>query len=140
MRREAVRSHEPTAARGEDVGDLDDIALDPPGDGDDLAHPSNPVPLKGDVDDDVDGAGHRRDDEAAADVTAVLKDGRRVHVFVEHAIGSLQRPMSDADLGAKFHALADPVLGPTRSASLLEQAWAVASLSDLRGLAAAARP
>ncbi len=79
-------------------------------------------------------------DEAAADVTAVLKDGRRVHVFVEHAIGSLQRPMSDADLGAKFHALADPVLGPTRSASLLEQAWAVASLSDLRGLAAAARP
>jgi hypothetical protein len=30
-------------------------------------------------------------DEASADVTAVLKDGRRVHVFVEHAIGSLQR-------------------------------------------------
>lgn len=79
-------------------------------------------------------------DEAAADVTAVLKDGRRVHVFVEHAIGSLQRPMSDADLGAKFHALADPVLGGARSASLLEQAWAVASLSDLRILAAAARP
>ena len=41
-------------------------------------------------------------DEAAADVTAVLNDGRRVHVFVEHAIGSLQRPMSDAALEAKF--------------------------------------
>ncbi|HET7525290.1 MAG TPA: MmgE/PrpD family protein, partial [Burkholderiaceae bacterium] len=36
--------------------------------------------------------------EESADVTAVLVDGRREHVFVEHAIGSLQRPMSDAEL------------------------------------------
>src|SRR5882672_9145425 len=50
-------------------------------------------------------------DEASADVTAILKDGRRIHVFVEHAIGSLERPLSDADLEAKFHGLADPVLG-----------------------------
>ena len=34
-------------------------------------------------------------DKASADVTTVLHDGRRVHVFVEHAIGSLQNPMSD---------------------------------------------
>ncbi|HUP29063.1 MAG TPA: MmgE/PrpD family protein, partial [Usitatibacter sp.] len=45
-------------------------------------------------------------DEAAADVTAVLKDGRRVHVFVKNAIGSLQRPMTDPDLEGKFHTLA----------------------------------
>ena len=50
-------------------------------------------------------------DEASADVTAILKDGRKVHVFVEHAIGSLERPMTDEDLEAKFHSLADPVIG-----------------------------
>jgi Flp pilus assembly CpaF family ATPase len=38
-------------------------------------------------------------DEASADVTAVLTDGRRVHVFIEHAIGSLQKPMTDAAAG-----------------------------------------
>src|SRR6195952_2511278 len=40
-------------------------------------------------------------DEAASDVTAVLTDGRRVHVRVDHAIGSLQRPLSDAQLHGK---------------------------------------
>ncbi len=37
-------------------------------------------------------------DQASADmtaVTAVLHDGRRVHVFVKHTIGSPQNPMSD---------------------------------------------
>ena len=53
-------------------------------------------------------------DEAAADVTAVLADGRRVHVRIEHAIGSLQRPLSDAQLEAKFAALVDPVLGAAK--------------------------
>ena len=79
-------------------------------------------------------------DEAAADVTAVLRDGRRVRVRVEHAIGSLQRPMSDAALAGKFHALADPVLGAARTAGLLEAAWAVGRSADLRGLVALARP
>ena len=79
-------------------------------------------------------------DEAAADVTAVLRDRRRVRVLVEHAIGSLQRPMSDAALAGKFHALGDPVLGVARTAGLLEAAWAVGGSADLRGLVAMARP
>ena len=78
--------------------------------------------------------------EAAVDVTAVLHSGRRVHVFVEHAIGSLQRPMSDAALEAKFHALADPVLGAARTDELIGACWAVGASADLRGLAALARP
>ena len=45
--------------------------------------------------------------EDSADVTAVLRDGREVRVVVEHAIGSLERPMSDADLESKFHSLAE---------------------------------
>ena len=79
-------------------------------------------------------------DEASADVTAVLKDGRRVHVFVEHAIGSLQNPMSDAQLEAKFRGLSEPVLGAERTGSLLEGCWSVGRAADLRGLATRARP
>ncbi len=58
-------------------------------------------------------------DEASADVTIVCRDGRTLHRFVEHAIGSLQRPMSDADLARKFHGLVDPVLGAARADALI---------------------
>ena len=78
-------------------------------------------------------------DEASADVTAVLRDGRRVHVFVEHAIGSLQNPMSDAQLEAKFHGLSDPVLGAERTRSLVQACWAVGQAADVRSLARLAR-
>jgi 2-methylcitrate dehydratase PrpD len=79
-------------------------------------------------------------DEASADVTAVLADGRRIRVFVEHAIGSLQRPMSDAQLEAKFHGLADPVLGSPATARLIAACWQVGSAPELRSLAALAVP
>jgi hypothetical protein len=52
-------------------------------------------------------------------VTAILKDGRREHVFVEHAIGSLERPLSDAQLEGKFRGMADPVIGAARAAALV---------------------
>ena len=42
-------------------------------------------------------------------MTATLTDGSTVHVFVEHAIGSLQNPMTNANLEAKFHGLSDAV-------------------------------
>ena len=79
-------------------------------------------------------------DEASADVTAVLADGRRVHVFVEHAIGSLRNPMTDALLAGKFHSLADPVLGAAAAARLIEACRAVGDAADLRGLARLAVP
>ncbi len=60
-------------------------------------------------------------DEAAADVTVTCTDGRTLHAFVPHAIGSRERPMSDADLARKFHGLVDPVLGVDRAARLIEQ-------------------
>lgn len=75
-----------------------------------------------------------RIDEASADVTAVLRDGRRVHVFVEHAIGSTQRPMSDAALDAKFHGQADPVLGADRTSALIQAAWALGSAAHVHDL------
>ena len=79
-------------------------------------------------------------DEASADVTAVLLDGRRVHVFVKHAIGSLQNPMSDAQLEAKFHGLSDPVLGATQTAKLIQACWTLNHATDLRDLARLTQP
>jgi len=79
-------------------------------------------------------------DEASADVTAILKDGRKVHVFVEHAIGSLERPMQDKDLEAKFHSLADAVIGKDKADSLLEACWSLAGATDVRALVEQARP
>jgi 2-methylcitrate dehydratase PrpD len=78
--------------------------------------------------------------EASADVTAVLGDGRRIHVFVEHAIGSLQNPMTDAMLDAKFHGLSDAVLGAAKTADLIKACWAVGGAADVRALTAQARP
>ena len=61
------------------------------------------------------------------------------HVHVDHGWGSLERPMSDADLEAKFRSLADPILGAAMflaHLSLLESLEA----KDVTVLVAAARP
>lgn len=77
-------------------------------------------------------------EEASADVTAILHDGRRVHVFVEHAIGSLQKPMTDTMLEAKFHGLTDQVLGLERSNALIQACWKVGDAPSVRGITALA--
>ena len=79
-------------------------------------------------------------DEASADVTVTLADGRTHRVFVEHAIGSLQRPMSDDDLARKFHGLVDPVLGAARADELIGHAMRLASADEVRTLVGLATP
>ena len=79
-------------------------------------------------------------DESAADITAVLTDGRRVQVRVEHAIGSLQNPMTDAQLEAKFHGLSDAVLGVAQTSELIGAAWALGSASTTQALLALSAP
>ncbi len=76
--------------------------------------------------------------ESAADVTIGCKDGRRLHMLVEHALGSLQRPLSDGDLQRKFHGLVDPVLGAARAGRIIEQCATLAETPDLDALKAAA--
>lgn len=58
-------------------------------------------------------------DEAAADITVLTKDGKQHHILIEHAIGSLERPMSNEQLKAKFVDQAAAVIGQ----SAAEQAW-----------------
>ncbi|MDP9601973.1 UNVERIFIED_ORG: 2-methylcitrate dehydratase PrpD [Variovorax paradoxus] len=75
-------------------------------------------------------------DEAAVRVAAVLKDGRRVEVRVDHAIGSMQNPLTDAQLQGKFDGLVVPVLGRERADRISAQCRSLAALADVRGLTA----
>jgi NAD(P)-dependent dehydrogenase (short-subunit alcohol dehydrogenase family) len=72
-------------------------------------------------------------------VRALAAGGANVMVNAlrsRHAIGSLERPMTDADLGRKFHDLVDPVLGAARVTRLIEQCGALAACDDVRGFTA----
>jgi 2-methylcitrate dehydratase PrpD len=78
--------------------------------------------------------------EDAADVTIKLKDGRVLHLFVPHAIGSLERPMTDDDLARKFHGLVDPVLGASQANELIALCKDMASAGNMQSLVRLARP
>jgi 2-methylcitrate dehydratase PrpD len=79
-----------------------------------------------------------REDEAHVAVT--LADGRCLAVHVEHALGSVENPMSDADLDRKFLALAEDVLPPAGARALLQACWQVGELRDAAELARRAVP
>ena len=79
-------------------------------------------------------------DEASADVTAVLLDGRRVHVFVKHAIGSIQNPMTDAQLEAKFQGMSNEILGAGKTSELINACWAIGQASNVGLVMALATP
>jgi len=79
-------------------------------------------------------------DEAEVRAVAVMKDGSRKTVHVEHAIGSLQRPLTDADLERKFSSLAAPVLGQAALAPLMVAAWGLGAAADVRALVKLAVP
>jgi 2-methylcitrate dehydratase PrpD len=69
------------------------------------------------------------DDEAY--VTVSLADGSVLEHHVEHAIGSVARPMTDSDLERKFLMLADGVLPDSQAQALLRACWAVETLDDV---------
>ncbi len=78
--------------------------------------------------------------EDAVLATAVLHDGSRVEVRVDHAIGSLHNPLSDAQLEAKFDALVSPVLGNAKSREITGRWRGVAAFPDIGELTALCRP
>lgn len=69
--------------------------------------------------------------EASVDAVATLNDGRTIHVYVEHAIGSLERPMTDADLESKFHGMTDVLLGIEQTSQLILACWKLADAPDV---------
>lgn len=74
-----------------------------------------------------------REDEVRIRLTK--RDGTVITKHVEHAIGSLERPMSDADLEAKFTLLTEPVVGAAATAKLIEQSWALQDMADVGEIA-----
>ena len=78
--------------------------------------------------------------EASVDATAHLVDGSTVHVHVEHAIGSLQRPMTDANLEAKFSDMGNAVLGAQQTRQLMDACWALAKAPNVAAVVRLATP
>jgi 2-methylcitrate dehydratase PrpD len=78
--------------------------------------------------------------EDAAHIAVKLKDGRTLMKHVEHAIGSLARPMSDADLEAKFRGLATEILSTGETDTLLKLCWSLETLKSAGDIARAAVP
>ena len=73
-------------------------------------------------------------------MTIALRDGRRFEQFVEHAVGSLERPMSDADLDAKVRDLCDGVLPTPATRRLIDLCRTIEREADVHVIADAARP
>ena len=78
-----------------------------------------------------------KEDQVRATVT--LKDGRKVEKFIERVVGSLERPMSDSDLEAKFMGLSDGVLPAAKARALMDLCWKVEGLPGAAAIATAAR-
>jgi len=73
-------------------------------------------------------------------VTIRLKSGKVLEKHVEHAVGSLDRPMSDSDLEAKFRGLADGILSKTETDRLIRLCWDIGKLKDAAEVARASVP
>lgn len=78
--------------------------------------------------------------EAAADVTIYCKNGQIFHEKIQHAIGSLERPMTDIMLDVKFDALVEPILGAEKSASLRSIIWEITNEPNVKALLQRAVP
>jgi len=75
----------------------------------------------------------------AARVQVRLSDGRTFEESVAHARGSLERPLTDAELEAKARALIEPIL-PGRTATVRTAVAALPRAPDLSALIAAVTP
>ncbi|HEV7819582.1 MAG TPA: MmgE/PrpD family protein [Burkholderiales bacterium] len=78
--------------------------------------------------------------EDAAHLAIKLKDGRFLTKHVEHAIGSLARPMTDGDLEAKFRKFAKGILLSGETDALIKLCWALDGLKDAGDIARASVP
>jgi 2-methylcitrate dehydratase PrpD len=73
-------------------------------------------------------------------ITMTLKDGRLLEKTVAHAVGSVDRPMSDADLEAKLRALSKGILTAVHADKLIGLCWNIGKLKSAAEIARAAVP
>jgi 2-methylcitrate dehydratase PrpD len=75
-----------------------------------------------------------------AKIRITLRDGRVLERQVVDATGSLQNPMSDAQLAAKFSGLAEGVLSEAATRRLIDLCWSADRLTDAGSIARASVP
>src|SRR5438067_520748 len=71
-------------------------------------------------------------------IVVTMKNGSRLEKFIEHAVGSLEHPMSDKDLETKFAGLATGVLSADRQRKLMDVCWNIEKLPQAGAIASAA--
>jgi len=64
------------------------------------------------------------------EMTITLNDGRALSRRIEHAIGSFERPMSDADLERKFLDLADGIIPAAQARKVMDMCWKADTLEN----------
>jgi 2-methylcitrate dehydratase PrpD len=79
-----------------------------------------------------------RQDEAH--VTVTLQNGQVLTQHVEHALGSAQHPLSDADLEAKVVGLTKGVVSEQQIERLIQLCWSAADLKDVAEISRQAVP
>jgi 2-methylcitrate dehydratase PrpD len=78
--------------------------------------------------------------EASVDITLTTTDGRELKIFVEHAIGSVERPMSDEQLKAKFVDQSEPLLGREQAGRAFDSCMTLGTQASLAEVLRLLRP
>ena len=76
--------------------------------------------------------------EAGVQVDVETHDGRHLSKRLAHAIGSVERPLTDEQLNAKFRDQAELILGKVQTSSLLELCWSIDTVDDANSVLEAA--
>jgi 2-methylcitrate dehydratase PrpD len=74
-------------------------------------------------------------DPAQVDMTIVLKNGRTLHRYIAHAIGSTEVPMTDKQLETKFADLADGIIPTPAIRRVMNACWDVENLPSAAEIA-----
>jgi 2-methylcitrate dehydratase PrpD len=72
------------------------------------------------------------------DMTIVLKDGRSLHKSIEHAVGSVEVPMSNQAPEKKFADLADGIIPAQQARHVMDLCWRVENMANAAEIAKAA--
>lgn len=72
---------------------------------------------------------------AQVDMTIVTKDGRTLHKYIQHAIGSVEVPMTDKQLETKFADLAEGVIPADQARKVMDMCWKVETLQNAGDIA-----
>lgn len=77
-------------------------------------------------------------EEHAVHIKVTMSNGEVIDLHVPHAIGSLERPLSDAAITEKFANQSVPVIGERATRDLIANGWALETTADVAAIARAA--